>query len=210
MFCQKCGNEVNEGVGFCPKCGSKMRTEGNVAEIKGNDLGRLTMVVALLLATQALFTIVSTVIGGTVNTMYGDFFQIVPAIIMLVFVIKKPENMRKGIIIGIVFSLIECVYCFAIYKSVIGMDVIGCFVNTAYWILYIVMLILLFFKTNSKGIVHISVIIVGVVAIVIRIVVSKNVMFDHLNFLSILGFVAGTIAYVLIDAIIDNKHGLTA
>ena len=29
MYCSKCGNEINEGSLFCPKCGAKVDTRVN-------------------------------------------------------------------------------------------------------------------------------------------------------------------------------------
>ena len=33
MYCSKCGNEVEEGTSFCPKCGEKLNKE-NYSEKK--------------------------------------------------------------------------------------------------------------------------------------------------------------------------------
>jgi len=32
MFCGNCGNEIKEGVAFCPNCGTKTGEAGNVAQ----------------------------------------------------------------------------------------------------------------------------------------------------------------------------------
>lgn len=40
MFCQKCGNQLNEGAVFCPKCGSRVdaTSEPRVQETNGNSI----------------------------------------------------------------------------------------------------------------------------------------------------------------------------
>ena len=40
MFCQKCGNQLNEGAAFCPKCGAKVDaiSEPRVQETNGNSM----------------------------------------------------------------------------------------------------------------------------------------------------------------------------
>lgn len=60
MFCDKCGNELNEGASFCPKCGNKieanMAAEASVpSQSKRKNKWRIVLVVAIVLLVLLFF-----------------------------------------------------------------------------------------------------------------------------------------------------------
>lgn len=60
MFCDKCGNELNEGASFCPKCGNKI--EANIAakasvpsQSKRKNKWRIVLMVAIVFGVLLFF-----------------------------------------------------------------------------------------------------------------------------------------------------------
>ena len=79
MFCKSCGNEVNEGAAFCPKCGAKIEIPADMrAEMAGNngksstsddtkcrsESERKPVKKGLLTAMVCSFIIIIAVVGG--------------------------------------------------------------------------------------------------------------------------------------------------
>lgn len=81
MFCQKCGNQLNEGAAFCPKCGSKVDASSSIpiqtvtAHIvepeKPKKRKRGIIIVSLIVAICLLYFIVGTSDNKTVNAGKG-------------------------------------------------------------------------------------------------------------------------------------------
>lgn len=94
MFCQKCGNQLNEGAAFCPKCGTRIAVpsgihveavnENNVKSVKPKKRKRGIIVVSIILVVCLLFFIVGISSSKNVNAGKGadDPAAIVQAFIL--------------------------------------------------------------------------------------------------------------------------------
>lgn len=62
MFCNKCGNELNDGAKFCPKCGASFQTTEKTKEKekKKFHLGRFIVIACICI----LVGMVVCVVGG--------------------------------------------------------------------------------------------------------------------------------------------------
>lgn len=76
MFCDKCGNELNEGASFCPKCGNKieanMAAEASVpSQSKRKNKWRIVLMVAIVFLIIVFFyrTVINKKEGASVTNM---------------------------------------------------------------------------------------------------------------------------------------------
>lgn len=81
MFCQKCGNQLNEGAAFCPKCGTKIDVpsgirveavnENSAKPVKPKKKKRGIIIVSIILALCLLCFIVGISSSKNVNAGKG-------------------------------------------------------------------------------------------------------------------------------------------
>ena len=214
MYCKNCGNEVNDGAEFCPKCGSKVLADGTEAK---NGLGVLEIITIVLFSVQVITYIFQIVfldrllvhlVGVTHDSFYDqlkaegiyNIFWIISfgmpffiTGILFIIAIIKDSNLLYivGIITGIVFSVGRVM---------------------SFWI-YLVFFVLLLLKYKWKKIPNIVLIIIDVLATLVSVYTiepSPNVFYDFFGkFASYqaftIGTIAGGIAYVILVMIIDKK-----
>ena len=73
MFCNKCGNELNDGAKFCPKCGASFQTTEKTKEKekKKFHLGRFIVIACICI----LVGMVVDVVSGRYNAPYNATYQ---------------------------------------------------------------------------------------------------------------------------------------
>ena len=111
MYCQKCGNQNDNGVNFCTKCGSSLTEESKKNETKKKEgLGTASLVLG----------IISLVLSFTCIIFLPIFLVLPLALIGLILgIVNKAKKGRKfaGIILNtlaLIISIIMCVLFFAI------------------------------------------------------------------------------------------------
>ena len=63
MFCSKCGNEVNEGAVFCPKCGEKLINEKYQEKKDSTETEAITSFILGLVSVAFWVTIIIPILG---------------------------------------------------------------------------------------------------------------------------------------------------
>ena len=63
MFCSKCGNEVDEGTVFCPKCGEKLINENYQEKKNSTETEAITSFILRLVSVAFWVTIIIPILG---------------------------------------------------------------------------------------------------------------------------------------------------
>ena len=63
MFCSKCGNEVDEGTVFCPKCGEKLINEKYQEKKDSTETEAITSFILGLVSVAFWVTIIIPILG---------------------------------------------------------------------------------------------------------------------------------------------------
>ena len=78
MFCNKCGNELNDGAKFCPKCGASFQTTEKTKEKekKKFHLGRFIVIACICILVGSVVCVVGGREYATYQFERGGTFDI--------------------------------------------------------------------------------------------------------------------------------------
>lgn len=71
MFCNNCGEKLNENENFCPKCGNKRKTIQNQEIKKSDGLLVASLIISIIAIILAIFTNVLAVILAIIGIVLG-------------------------------------------------------------------------------------------------------------------------------------------
>lgn len=76
MFCSKCGNQLDEGVAFCPKCGAKVgeTKENTKTKEKGFFCKKILPLILLVVLAGSLFINISLISPYTIHHKNDSYF----------------------------------------------------------------------------------------------------------------------------------------
>ena len=147
MFCGKCGQEVADGVAFCPNCGAPMTSTANTeqqaaAPVANGNMGTAgsnqdnnMILIGLILG---IASIALGVLGGIMFGIFGALFGCAAGVagLLLGINIKKTGDSKKGnagficSIVGLALSVVffaGCGMCGICERSSVGTKGYTCY-----------------------------------------------------------------------------------